>query len=100
MINYASTFENGNIITLEMKKFVNEHSKPIELDRTLFWNQHNLELKLNQFKNYYNDWRAHSSLGGVTPTQSCLKLEKSIMQIRSYRWKKFCGNLFQLPVAA
>lgn len=83
-----------------MKKFVNEHSKPIELDRTLFWNQHNLELKLNQFKNYYNDWRAHSSLGGVTPTQSCLKLEKSIMQIRSYRWKKFCGNLFQLPVAA
>ena len=28
------------------------------LDRTLFWNQHDLELKLNQFKNYYNDWRA------------------------------------------
>ena len=70
------------------------------LDHILFWNQHDLELKLNQFKNYHNDWRAHSSLGGVTPTQTYLKLEKNVMPIGSYGWKKFCGNLFQLPVAA
>ena len=70
------------------------------LDHTLFWNQNDLELKLNQFKNYYNDWRAHSSLGGVTPTQSCFKLEKNVMTIGSYGWKKLCGSLFQLPVAA
>ncbi len=37
------------------------------LDRTLFWNQSDLERKLENYKAYYNQNRCHSGLAGATP---------------------------------
>src|SRR5271167_3881928 len=39
------------------------------LDRTLFWNQSDLERKLENYKAYYNQHRCHSGLAGATPAQ-------------------------------
>jgi len=39
------------------------------LDQTLFWNQGNLERKLDSYKVYYNHHRCHTGLAGITPAQ-------------------------------
>ena len=67
------------------------------LDQTLFWTGTDLENKLQDYQAYYNAHRCHSSRDGATPVE----LESSnVIDIRSYRWKKHCRGLFQLPVAA
>ena len=40
------------------------------LDRTLFWTVADLEMKLLEFQQYYNGYRAHAGLGGRTPEPS------------------------------
>jgi transposase InsO family protein len=40
------------------------------LDQTFFWNQFDLQRKLDSFKQYYNDARVHSSLKILTPLKS------------------------------
>ena len=70
------------------------------LDQTLFWNQRDLERKLDTFRDYYNAHRVHRSLDGSTPddrTAICPPLRGNL---RSYCWKKHCRGLFQLPVAS
>ena len=37
------------------------------LDKTLFWNERDLECKLVAFKDYYNRYRTHDAMDGVTP---------------------------------
>ncbi len=37
------------------------------LDQVFFWNAQDLERKLGDFKQYYNRYRTHQSLGGDTP---------------------------------
>jgi len=39
------------------------------LDRTLFWNQGDLERKLDNYKAYYNQHRCHTGLAGATPAE-------------------------------
>ncbi len=39
------------------------------LDQTLFWNQGDLERKLDRYKVYYNRHRCHTGLAGITPPQ-------------------------------
>jgi transposase InsO family protein len=39
------------------------------LDQTLFWNQSDLERKLENYKAYYNHHRCHSALAGATPAE-------------------------------
>jgi len=70
------------------------------LDQTLFWNSLDLERKLGSFRDYYNERRVHSSLGGQTPAEVSDNRERRRADIRAYRWKSHCGGLYQLPVAA
>jgi transposase InsO family protein len=67
------------------------------LDQTFFWTAADLENKLSDYQEYYNEHRCHSSREGNTPVSSgrC-----SVGDINHYRWKKHCRGLFQLPVAA
>ena len=67
------------------------------LDQTFFWTATDLENKLRDYQAYYNEHRCHSSRGGGTPVESD---SGNVVDIRSYRWKKHCRGLFQLPVAA
>ncbi len=70
------------------------------LDHTLFWNAVDLERKLTDFKIYYNHHRAHSSLGGETPSEVVGSAPKLQSSLKSFRWQTYCQGLYQLPVAA
>jgi len=67
------------------------------LDQTLFWTATDLENKLQDYKNYYNQHRCHSSREGITPVNS---RSAKVVDINNYRWKKHCRGLFQLPMVA
>ncbi|MEI8347218.1 MAG: helix-turn-helix domain-containing protein, partial [Pseudomonadota bacterium] len=69
------------------------------LDHVLFWGRSDLERKLQDFKEYYNSYRIHSSLGS-TPGDIAEESILSIADIKNYRWKKHCRGLFQTPIAA
>ncbi len=70
------------------------------LDRTLFWNQSDLERKLKNYKAYYNEHRCHTGLVGITPAQRGGASPHPIAHLDSYRWQQHCNGLFQTPAAA
>jgi putative transposase len=72
------------------------------LDHLPFFNSRDLQNKLDQFQTYYNDVRAYSSLDIKTPTAMAYgeALDKNVISIGHYRWKKHCNGLYHLPAAA
>jgi hypothetical protein len=40
------------------------------LDYSLFWKATDLELKLSEFKDYFNKYRVHAALKGQTPIET------------------------------
>jgi putative transposase len=70
------------------------------LDRTLFWNQGDLERKLDNYRNYYNRHRCHTGLAGVTPADQSGVPPPPIAKLESYSWRQHCNALFQTPIAA
>ncbi|MEO2177131.1 MAG: integrase core domain-containing protein [bacterium] len=71
------------------------------LDYLIFFNDRDLQKKLDHFQNYYNDHRCHSSLGMKTPKMMAMgnATHKNIASLDEYRWKSHCNDLYQLPVA-
>ena len=70
------------------------------LAQTFFWNSLNLQRKLDEFKDYYNQYRVHSSLAGNTPTDYCDTTPRKCINCNTYSWQSPCAGLFQTPVAA
>ena len=70
------------------------------LDQTLFWNQGDLERKLDSYKVYYNRHRCHTGLAGITPAQRGGAPVDPFANLDSYRWRKHCNGLFQTPASA
>ena len=70
------------------------------LDRTLFWNQGDLERKLEKYQTYYNRHRCHTGLAGLTPAQRSGAPPHPVASLASYRWRRHCHGLFQTPLAA
>jgi len=70
------------------------------MDHLFFWNESDLERKLNQFKEYYNDARIHTSLDSVPSTKTENKIKHRQQAMDNYCWEKYCGGLFQLPMSA
>ena len=70
------------------------------LDKTLFWNERDLERKLLDFKNYYNRHRTHDALDGVTPAMRAELTENKIIDLNNFHWKSHCRGLYQTPMAA
>tara|TARA_R110002167_G_scaffold169664_1_gene367577 strand:+ start:50 stop:232 length:183 start_codon:yes stop_codon:yes gene_type:complete len=52
------------------------------------------------FKDYYNQYRTHDSLGGVTPAIHAELAESNVIDINNYRWKSHWRGLYQTPIAA
>ena len=67
------------------------------LDRTLFWTAADLEMKLLEFRRYYNGHRARAGLEGGPPESIPGGARASI---RSYRWQPHCRGLYHTPMAA
>jgi transposase InsO family protein len=70
------------------------------LDQRVFWNSLDLERKLASFRDYFNDSRVHSALGGRTPAEVSENRERQRANILDHRWQSHCGGLYQLPAAA
>jgi putative transposase len=70
------------------------------LDHVLFWSAVDLERKLAEFQAYYNQERGHSSLDGATPAEVGDGETETVVDLANYRWRKTCGGLVELPVAA
>jgi hypothetical protein len=66
----------------------------------LIWNAVDLERKLDDFRTYYNDHRAHQSLNGSTPGERSGQPPPSPAVLARYVWRHHCGGLFQMPIAA
>ena len=71
------------------------------LDKYLFWNQRDLQNKLESFQHYYNDNRCHESIDGQSPHQKSTNKVKNVISLDNYRWEKECCGLdsFSLPTA-
>ena len=72
------------------------------LNNVIFFNQRDLQNKLNSYQEYYNDNRAHSSLNQKTPMKMTAEqnINPNIVPIDSYQWSSYCCELFNLPTAA
>ena len=70
------------------------------LDVVPFWTARDLENKLLNFKEFYNDQRCHYALDGDTPGIRTGNIRPRIAGLDSYRWRSHCGGLYRMPVAA
>ena len=70
------------------------------LGQVPFWNVHDLEKKLDAFKDYYNGYRVHAALDGEPPLSSSGNNVLGKAYINEYWWKSHCRDLFQTPMAA
>ena len=70
------------------------------LDQVLFWNLLDLERKLSAFQTYYNRYRVHSGIGGVSPERAPPLRLYPTSPLAELRWMSHCRGLFQLPVTA
>jgi transposase InsO family protein len=70
------------------------------LDFVPFWTARDLENKLLNFKEFYNDQRCHYALDGDTPSERNAKTRTNVADLDSYRWRSYCRGLYHLPIAA
>ncbi len=70
------------------------------LDHTLFWNVCDLERKLEDFKQYYNCYRVHSSFNSFTPAETNGEAPFREADLKGYQWQTHCRGLYQLPLAS
>lgn len=70
------------------------------LDKTLFLNKRDLEMKLGKYVTYYNEARVHSSISAQPPLEFLGKKQKIKSDLDNYKWKSYCNGLFQVPIAA
>jgi transposase InsO family protein len=70
------------------------------LDRVFFWDAVDLALKLEAFRDYYNDHRVHRALAGLTPPQFAGALSPAPAALDHYGWQQHCRGLFEIPIAA
>ena len=70
------------------------------LDQAFFWNASDLERKLEDFRQYYNAHRVHTSLDGNTPSEISGEAIIHRADLNKFRWKSHCRGLYQLPAAA
>ena len=72
------------------------------LDRLFFFNRIDLLDKLDNFQEYCNNHRGHSSLGMKTPRRMAEEnsTDKNVVFLDHHRWESGCNGLYQLPVAA
>ncbi len=69
------------------------------LNNVLIWNACDLQKKLDAFKDYFNQLRAHAGIDAMTPENKSSGNNK-VLNLINYKWKKHLNGLVQLPVAA
>lgn len=70
------------------------------LDQVPFWSAGDLQRKLLHFRDYYNRYRIHASLGAITPAFKFGDVDRRLVSLTGYQWQSHCRGLYQLPIAA
>ncbi len=70
------------------------------LDQMLFWNEVDLQNKLDDFADYYNNHRVHASINGAVPEKFSQERTSSLATLVNYGWNSLCRGLYQLPTPA
>jgi transposase InsO family protein len=70
------------------------------LDQVLVWHAVDLERKLEEFRNYYNEYLVHQSLNGSTPGERSGQPPPAPAILARQPWRHHCHGLFQMPIAA
>jgi transposase InsO family protein len=70
------------------------------LDHMLFWNESDLERKLEAFKEYDKGFRIHQSLNQQTPEEAGGKDPPVHAALNNVVWRSHCQGLFSTPRAA
>ncbi|XOV85446.1 MAG: integrase core domain-containing protein [bacterium] len=70
------------------------------LDHVPFWNSLDLERKLDEFKDYYNNHRTHAALSRLSPTKFGQQTNQAYVNINDYGWQQHCRGLFHTPIPA
>ncbi len=66
----------------------------------LFWNDSDLERKLEAFKAYDHGYRIHQSLDHKTPEEAAGKDSPRPANPNQFGWQAHCQGLFYTPMAA
>jgi len=69
-------------------------------DRTLFWNEVDLQRKLAAYQVYYNTARVHQGIGGKCPENRGAGMQRKIAKPEELIWRRHCNGLFTIPEAA
>lgn len=70
------------------------------LDQVLFWNAHDLERKLEGFRQYYSARRVHTALEGDTPSECSGDTIIRPADLNRFKSTDHCHRLYQLPNVA
>jgi putative transposase len=70
------------------------------LDRLFFWNDVDLQQKLNAYQEYFNNGRVHESLDAKIPGQVAEELNLKVANLKNYQYHSYCRGMFQVPIAA
>ncbi|MCR9260924.1 MAG: integrase core domain-containing protein [Pseudomonadaceae bacterium] len=70
------------------------------LDHVPFGNSLDLERKLDEFKDYYNNHRTHAALSGLSPAKFGQQANQAYVNINDYGWQQHCRGLFHTPIPA
>ncbi len=70
------------------------------LDKVPFWSTADLEKKLALYKDYYNLARPHQGITGAIPSQFRENTASTVKVSKTFRWRRHCNGLFQVPEAA
>ena len=70
------------------------------LDQLFFWNSRDLQHKLDEFQEYFNEHRVHAGIDGDLPNRRADERKPKIASLENYSWESHCNGLFQMPKAA
>ncbi|MCP4982732.1 MAG: transposase [Gammaproteobacteria bacterium] len=70
------------------------------LDHAFFWNAQDVDWKFGDYRQYYNRYRTHQSLGEETPADVSGDPQSLCANLRNYSWQPHCKDHFQIPIAA
>ncbi len=68
------------------------------LNNVLIWNAHDLQKKLDIYKDYFNQSRAHAGINAMTPENKSSG-NKEVLSLSNFKWKKHLRGLVHLPIA-
>jgi hypothetical protein len=69
------------------------------LNHDFYWNGNDLQGKLDELKDYFNESRVHSGIEGKTPNCSAEVSVSNIANLENFKWNSQCNGLFQMPIA-